>query len=238
MEDNDMHPARVLVVMAHPDDPEFSAGGTIARWAAAGSQVHYVIITDGSRGSSDPQMTSERLAAIRRAEQNQAAAILGAKGVTFLNYTDGLLYNTPELRRDLARHIRIHRPEVVITHDPRARIIGDKRINHPDHLAAGDTALDAIFPYARDRLCCPELEAEGLEPYKVQTVLLAMTDQTNFTVDITPTLETKLEALRAHRSQISDPEALAERLREWAAHTARNHDFQYGEAFWRINLDR
>jgi LmbE family N-acetylglucosaminyl deacetylase len=238
MEDNDLHPERALVIMAHPDDPEFSSGGTVAQWSREGCHVYYVIVTDGSKGSSDPDMTADELVRIRKSEQREAAQILGVRDVIFLGYVDGTIYNSPDLRVALARQIRTYRPEVVITHDPRARIIGDTRINHPDHLAVGDTVLDAIFPFARDRLCCPDLEAEGLAPHKVATVLLAMTGETNFSVDISNTLDAKINALTAHRSQIGDPDNLEIRIRERAEMQASDAGYQYAETFWRINLTR
>jgi LmbE family N-acetylglucosaminyl deacetylase len=238
MQEESLRPDRVLVIMAHPDDPEFSAGGTIAKWSSQGSEVVYVIVTDGSKGSDDLEITPEQLISTRKGEQTAAAELLGVRKVEFLDLPDSTVYNTPELRRSLTRQIRKYRPDLIITHDPRARVITDSRINHPDHLAVGDTTLDAIFPLARDRLTYPELEEEGLSPHKVMHILLSMTDQINFIVDITNTIDDKIEALRNHKSQIGDLENLASRIRERSKTMAKNTEFTYAEGFWRVNLTR
>ena len=145
-ENPELLPADALVIMAHPDDPEFSAGGTIARWTRAGVQVTYTIVTDGSKGLDDRQITSAELVARRAAEQRAAAAHLGVQHVDFLGFPDSEVYNTEDLRRALVRQIRRHKPDLVITHDPTARLIGSTRINHPDHLAVGDTVLTRCSP--------------------------------------------------------------------------------------------
>src|SRR5262245_10864499 len=152
----------VLVVMAHPDDAEFGCGGTIARWAAAGKEINYVLCTSGDKGSSDPDMSPYKLAQIRRVEQTNAAHTLGAKDVVFLSYEDGTLRNTIELRRDIVREIRRFRPDAVICQDPTMRFGGNRYLNHPDHRAAGDACLDAVYPSARDP------RAAGREPPAAQ----------------------------------------------------------------------
>lgn len=233
-----LHLKRALIVVAHPDDPEFPAGGTIARWVQNGARVVYVIVTDGGKGSGDPEITSDTLIGVRKAEQLAAARVLGVHEVVFLDYPDGGVYNTPELRRDLTRQIRLHRPDVLVTHDPTARILRDEWINHPDHLAVGDAALNAVFPLARDRLNYPEHEAEGLAPHKTFEVLLISTDQTNYCVDVGDTLELKIAALQEHRSQVEDPDELADRIRRRAAESAAGASFRYGECFRRISLRR
>jgi LmbE family N-acetylglucosaminyl deacetylase len=238
LETNDdiLHPKHVLIIVAHPDDPEFGAGGTIARWVRDGAQVSYVIVTDGSKGSNDHNITSDELVRLRHAEQKAAAKVLGVSEVVFLGYPDGQVYNTPELRRDLVRQIRLHRPDLVVTHDPTTRFVGDRYINHPDHRAVGDTALDAIFPLARDRFNFPEHEREGLLPHAVTHVLVRPTNEPNEWVDITDTMELKIAALREHRSQIGNPEALATRLRQRAQDDASGTPFAYAERFRRITL--
>ena len=227
---------RVLFIVAHPDDPDFGAGGTTARWVRCGAQVTYVIVTDGAKGSQDPQLVGARLSQIRQAEQRAAAQMLGVSQVLFLGYPDGEVYNTPQLRRDLVRQIRLHRPDLVVTHDPTARFIGHTWINHPDHRAVGDTALDAIFPLARDRLNFPEHEREGLAPHKVLNVFLTPTNEPNEWVDISETLDLKIAALWKHHSQIGDPEALAARIRQRAQDYAEGTPFTYAERFRHIAL--
>lgn len=175
---------------------------------------------------------------IRETEQQNAAAVLGVSEVVFLGYPDGGVFNTMELRRDLVRQIRKYRPDLVITHDPTARILGNDRINHPDHLAVGDTALNAVFPLARDRLSFPELLQEDLEPHKVMVVYLSMTALPNHTIDISGTLGKKIAALQEHKSQIGDPIKLAERITNFSREVAEGQPFENGEHFRRIALYR
>ncbi|WP_322797224.1 PIG-L deacetylase family protein [Tepidiforma sp.] len=231
----DFVPPSAMVVVAHPDDAEFMCAGTIAKWTAAGCRVVYVVITKGDKGSDDPEMTTERLARVREAEQRAAGAILGVQAFEFLGYPDGYLQPTLELRRDLARVIRRHRPHTVITFDPTNRFFSDTYVNHPDHRAAGDAALDAVFPTARDRLTFPELLVDGYEPWKVRQVWLAPAAQPNTWVDISATLEQKKQALLAHPSQLG-PEVV-----EFAESMARvagaAHGLEAAEAFRRIILE-
>jgi LmbE family N-acetylglucosaminyl deacetylase len=227
-----------LFLVAHPDDPEFYAAGTVARWVQGGARVVYVIATGGDKGSNDPGLTSAQLRRVRQAEQRAAARSLGVAEVTFLDYLDGEVYNTPALRQDLVRQIRLHRPDLVVTHDPTARFIGQERINHPDHIAVGDTALDAVFPLARDRFNFPAHEREGLAPHKVLHVFMMMTNQPNEWVDIDATLEAKIVALGEHRSQVGDLATLAERTRQRARDWAEGTAYTYAERFRRVSLKR
>jgi LmbE family N-acetylglucosaminyl deacetylase len=231
----------VMVVMAHPDDPEFGAGGTIAKWAQEGKEVIYVVVTSGDKGSSDPDMTSERLVKIREAEQQAAARRLGVHEVIFLRYTDGEVVPTLELRRDITRQLRRWRPDVVVTHNPTI-FFSDGYINHPDHRAVGEATLAAIFPTARDHLNFPEHKAEGLEPHKVQHVYMSFDPGASTFIDITETIDTKIEALREHKSQIGDREGFAERMKERAAEIAKRAREQgvaigeYAEAFRFVDM--
>ena len=205
----------MLGVFAHPDDPEFFAGGTFAKWAQDGAEITFVIATSGDKGSADPEMTSERLAEIREDEERQAAAALGVKDVVFLRYKDGELFPTMELRRDITRLIRLKKPDVVVTLDPTLYWRGTRSINHPDHRAIGAATLEAVFPTARDRLNFIEHERdEGLEPHKVNTIYIAGAAEPTLTVDVTDAIERQIESLRAHKSQISDMDKMAERIRE------------------------
>lgn len=231
-------PERVLVVCAHPDDPEFSAAGTIAKWSQTGARVTYIIVTDGSKGTSDPNMTSEELVKIREQEQRAAAEVLGVAEVVFLGYEDSGIVNNQALRRDIVQQIRLHRPDVLITHDPTARIMDNRSLNHTDHRTVGDTTLDAVYPLARDRLNFPEHEVEGLEPHKVLDIFLVSTNEPNFLVDITDTIDLKLAALRAHKSQIQEPEKVEEYLRKRNEKYAEGSSFTYGEWFRRVVLWR
>lgn len=228
-------PERAMFIYAHPDDVEFSGAGTAARWAQAGSDVIYVVITDGNVGTHEKGMTATRIAEIRRAEQEAAARVAGVQTCIFLGYHDGLLEPTLELRKDLVRLIRQHRPNVVICGDPSAYFPNNSRINHPDHRAAATAAIDATFPAAEMPLLYPELEADGLSPHKVNFVYISNSDKANYYVDITQTIDLKIEALRQHESQFDDwdPE---EPIKEWAAGLGEKVGFQYAEAFLRIAL--
>ncbi len=225
------HQERVLVVMAHPDDPEFACGGTIARWVREGKYVGYVLITSGDKGSDDPTMTRERLMDIRENEQRAAARVLGVHEVHFLRYPDGELYPTMELRRDIVYHIRRFRPDILVCQDPTAYYFGDYYINHPDHRAAGEAALAAVFPLARDHLNFPEHLEQGLPPHKVPVVYIATTPNPTTWVDITDFLDIKLEAILQHKSQVKDPEALIERWKERLRTLDENGRVRYREGF-------
>jgi LmbE family N-acetylglucosaminyl deacetylase len=208
-------PLKVMGVFAHPDDAVFFAGGTIAKFAQDGAEVTIVVATSGDKGSSDPTMTPDRLISIREAEERACNQILGVKEVIFLRYTDGELYPTLELRRDVTRLIRLKQPDIVIALDPTSYWFGSFGINHPDHRAIGAATIEAIYPTARDRLNFVEQEQlEGLSTHKVLTVYVAGSTQPDTKVDISDTLETKLLALKEHVSQISNPEETFERVRE------------------------
>lgn len=204
---------RVLVVLAHPDDPEFFCGGTVARWAAEGHHVTYCLLTRGERGADEPGVDLEALARRREDEQRQAAEVLGVREVLFLNHPDGYLNPSPDLRRDVVRVIRQIRPKTVVTCDPTNYY--SRFINHSDHRAAGQVTLDAVWPAARSALYFPELyDREGLAPCDVNEVYIAGAVHPDTTVDITEFFDRKLAALAKHRSQIDDLESLGNRLRE------------------------
>jgi LmbE family N-acetylglucosaminyl deacetylase len=231
-------PKRLMVIFAHPDDAEFSVAGTVAKWAAKGTEVTYLLCTSGDRGTSDPDMTPERLAELRQGEQLEAAEVLGVKTVLFLPYTDGMLQATLDLRRDITREIRRFKPDAVICPDPTVRYRGDGYLNHPDHRAAGDAALDAIFPTARDRLAFPELLVDHLEPHAVKYVYISGAAEPNTWVDISETIDLKLEALRKHVSQVGKwaPEQLAERIQGWARENGKAKGIAYAEVFRLMTL--
>lgn len=230
----------VLVVMAHPDDAEFGCGGTIATWAAAGKEINYVLCTSGDKGSSDPTISPFQLAQIRRREQINAAHALGAKEVVFLSHVDGTLQNTIELRRDIVREIRRFKPDTVICQDPMTRWSGNRYLNHPDHRAAGDACLDAIYPSARDPHVFSELLIENLLPHKVREVYVSSQTNADVWVDVSACFDRKLEGLRQHESQVGERwESVVERVRERsrALALANNLPFEYAEGFKYFRID-
>jgi LmbE family N-acetylglucosaminyl deacetylase len=224
-----------MVIIAHPDDAEFTCAGTVARWIKEGHPVIYVICTDGSRGSNDPGMPPEVMAPIRRAEQSEAARILGVQEVIFLDHEDGTLQPTLELRCELTRLIRRFKPDAVICGDPTRIFSRDVYINHPDHRAAAEAAIYAIFPSAVTRHIFPQLLEEGLEPHKVQEVYLYAPPEASDWVDISDTIDLKMAALKAHRSQVA-PEYVDQRIREWNGELGRLHGVAYAEEFRKIVL--
>ncbi|HRF96569.1 MAG TPA: PIG-L family deacetylase [Aggregatilineales bacterium] len=208
-------PLRVMAIYAHPDDPEFFSGGALARWASEGADVSIVLATSGDKGSEVPDMTHERLIAIREEEERNAAKALGAKEVIFLRYPDGELQPTLQLRKELTRLIRMKKPDIVVTCDPTVFWMGTTYINHPDHRAIGTATIEAVFPTARDRLNFIEMERdEGLTTHKVKYVYLAVPNEPTVNIDITAHIETKIASLREHKSQIADMEGMATRVRE------------------------
>lgn len=228
---------RILVVLAHPDDPEFFCGASVARWTAAGHEVIYCLLTCGDKGTNDRSMTSEQLCAIRHREQKAAAAVLGVHEVQFLGYPDGYLAPDLELRRAITRIIRRLKPDILVTCDPTTLYSGSNRLNHPDHRAAGQATLDAVYPAARDHLNFIELwKDEGLEPHNVREVWVCGTLQPELLLDVTLFWETKIRALFEHQSQIGEPQALAERMRARFAPDSTAEKPRYEEGFRRIIL--
>lgn len=226
---------RGMVVVAHPDDAEWSCSGTVAKWCAEGWEVVYLLCTDGSKGSDDPNMTSEKLVKIRKQEQLNAGKVLGLRKVVFLGYEDAMLQPTLELRRDIAREIRRYKPDVLICMNPTRRLSGDGYLGHPDHFVAGEATLAAIYPTARDRLTFPELLEEGLEPHKVREVWVMSDENADQYVDVTSYMDIAVEALKQHKSQVSDEDADTH-LRNWRREIGERVGFEYAEAFKRFRL--
>jgi LmbE family N-acetylglucosaminyl deacetylase len=198
----ELTPITVLGIAAHPDDLDFGAGGTVAKWAAAGARVYFLVLTSGGKGAADPQTDVPALIALRQAEQQAAAKILGVAEVIFGGFEDGALENSIATKHEICRAIRRLRPEVVIGFDPTYVYSAQHGfINHPDHRAAGQATLDAVYPFARDALSFPELLAEGLEPHITPTLLLMRPDATNYSQNVTGFLSHKRKALAAHASQ-------------------------------------
>jgi LmbE family N-acetylglucosaminyl deacetylase len=241
VESTNENPKRVMVIVAHPDDADFMASGTLAKWAREGSEVYYVLCTSGDKGTSDPDIKPEDLAITREKEQRAAAAVVGAKDVVFLRYPDGMLQNTIELRKDMVRQIRRLKPDVLVCQDPTNRY-SDGYINHPDHRAAGDTALDAVFPSARDYHMFPELVTEeGLMPHKILEIYLgAQGANATVWVDIADTIDVKVAALREHKSQVGEDQerldGMEKRIKERSAEVGSAHALSYAESFKYIRL--
>ncbi len=233
-------PLRVLVVLAHPDDPEFYCGGTVARWVSEGAEVTYCLLTRGDKGDDDVGTDSELLAQKRMSEQRMAAEVLGVKNVIFFDHPDGYLTPDLTLRRDVVRVIRQVRPEIIVTCDPTNFFPSDRYINHSDHRAAGQATLDAVFPAAGSGLYFPELlQEEGLKPHKVEQVYVAGAQHPNTIVNVTKFLGKKIAALKEHASQIPNMEELEETLRNRMLDTDSPPDApRYIERFMRIDLRR
>jgi LmbE family N-acetylglucosaminyl deacetylase len=230
---------RVLGVFAHPDDPEFGAGGTFGKLAMDGANVTYVICTDGSQGGEDPKQKDADLAAIREREQRAAARVLGVKKVEFLGHKDGHLSHNLSLRRDIVRMIRKHRPDLVITHFLGRVLDAPIGGSHPDHLAVGEATLAAVYPDSRNPRAFRSLLKDGLEPHKVSEVWIPYWSLGDHFVDITKSLPLKLEALKKHRSQVAKPgqewdyeKMLKKRHRE----IGKKGGFRYAESFKRIKI--
>jgi LmbE family N-acetylglucosaminyl deacetylase len=228
-----------LGVAAHPDDLDFSSSGTFAKWAKEGAECYYLICTNGCKGSDDPKMTEKKLVETRRKEQTSAGKVLGLKDVFFLDHNDTELVADLALKKEIVRHIRKLKPDVVVTLDPTFLYSTERRggfVNHTDHRAAGLAAMDAVYPMARDRLTFKELEEEGLEPHKVKQLYFVSFGNGKEVIDISGSIDTKIEALRCHKSQIS--ESSLEWVKEWAKEAAKGSDYTYAERFVRLNLER
>ncbi len=227
-------PQRILVILAHPDDPEFFCGATLARWARAGHHITYYLLTCGDKGFNDftdpTRLTPADLCISRYDEQHAAGRVIGVQAIHFLDFPDGYLVPDLNLRREIVRIIRQEKPDILVTCDPQ-NLFALYGINHPDHRAAGQAVLDAVFPAAGNRAYFPELLEEGLEPHMPKEVWCALTNQPNVVLDVTDTWPIKLEALLCHRSQIGDVEAFKKRMA--ARHTEDSTDEQprYEEKF-------
>lgn len=226
-------PVDLMVITAHPDDAEFGAAGTVARWTAEGKTAVYVVCTNGDKGTSDRSLTPEKLTPIRQQEQRSACAELGVDEVVFLGYEDQTLEETPEFRKHIVEMIRTYRPHTVITLDPYRRYLW-----HRDHRIVGQVVMDAVFPFARDHMAYPDLLAQGLEPHKVATLLFFGAEDINYYCDITDTFDNKLSALRCHQSQVSGlgNGDLKGWLQKRCRLLAKGSDYDLAEAFHKITL--
>src|SRR5437762_6675119 len=230
---------RVMMVSAHPDDPDFGAGGAIARLADSGADVTYVIVTDGRQGGEDPNQKDSELVAIRAKEQRAAARVLGVKRVEFLGYKDGHLAPDLGLRRDIVRMIRKYKPELVITHIPGRVLEAPMGGSHPDHLAVGEATMAAVYPGSPDRRALRSLLKQGFKPHEVKEVWIPFWTQGDYLVDITPTLDRKIEALRKHKSQLAKPGRewdVEKFMRKRHRDVGKKGGYQYAESFKRITV--
>lgn len=242
----------ILAIGAHPDDIDIGCSGSVAKWIAEGTQVFYLILTDGSKGSEDAKISSQELTEIRKAEQQKAADFLGVKKVFFLDFVDGELENTLELRKQIVKIIRQIKPTTVICWDPTLYYDESRMfVNHPDHRISGEATMDCVYPFARNARTFPELLDEGLEPHVVEELLIMNFSKANYFVDISGTIDKKLEALACHKSQFTDIKKFTEMIREMnkmvgqKARLASTNDSEsrrakpkvdYAEGFVRITL--
>lgn len=223
---------KVLVVVAHPDDAEFGCGASLAKWAREGREVRLLLCTNGDKGTSDRSLTSPQIAAIRAVEAAEAGKALGLVGVDILGHPDGFLQETVELQEKVVRAIRTFQPDVVVCQDPTRRIGGVAQ--HRDHRVAGSITLDSVYPAARDFLNFPEHLAEGIEPWKVAEVWITGAEHPDVFVDVSETIDAKIESLRCHKSQIGDMDAIATRLREGVETVGKAAGLPMAESFKRI----
>jgi len=229
-------PQNILVLLAHPDDPEFFCGATLAKWARAGHHLTYQLLTCGDKGFNDSttaDMTPDALCAIRHEEQHAAARVIGAEAVHIMNNPDGYLVPDLDLRREIVRVIRKFKPDILVTCDPQ-NLFATYGINHPDHRAAGQVVLDAVFPAAGNKEYFPELITEGYQPHMPNEVWCALTQQPDTIIDVTDTWLTKLEALLAHKTQIGDVEKFKERMLSRHTKDSTDENPRYEEKFRRI----
>ena len=237
---NEYIPQRVMSIHAHPDDQEFSVAGTLAKWAQAGCEIISVIITSGDSGSNDPAKDGSYkpvLAELREKEQLAANDLIGVKETVFLHYPDGELEPTIALRKELTRLIRQFKPDTVLAGNPEAWFYGDEYLNHPDHRAAARAACEAAFPSAGSRLMFADLLSAGYEPHDVKRLYVHGTEKSNAWIDITETMDLKINALQQHASQI-DPDEVGKWMREWAEEEAKDKDMKYAESYRVMILKR
>lgn len=234
-------PGRVLLIQAHPDDAEFSCAATIAKWSAAGAEIHYCSITSGDKGSADAEMSGVTLANMREKEQRAAGEVIGLASITFLGYPDAMLMPDLNLRRELVRVMRRIRPAALVCQDPTMRFARREYINHPDHIAAGEASLAAVFPSVRDRMTFPELLQEGLEPHEIPDIYIYGAAAPDCWIDISTAIDTKIDALKKYASQLGDWDP-TDMMYEWARTSATGHPNapegfgEYAEAFKYIHL--
>lgn len=224
-------PQKILVILAHPDDPEFFCGGTLAHWAKAGHDIVYLLLTNGDKGGGS-NLTPAILSEIRQNEQKEAAAVIGARRVEFLGKEDGYLEPSIELRKEIVRVIRLEKPDILVTCDPTLLYNKLGRVNHPDHRAAGQVVLDSIFPAAGNAHYFPDLlTVEGLPPHTPKEVWVSLPNMPTITLDVTDVWDIKLNALKKHKSQIGDPLEFEKRMRSRHTEDSTDENPRFEEYF-------
>lgn len=230
---------RILVILAHPDDPEFFCGATIAKWVQDGHTVSYCLLTKGDKGVNENFKSNKNIREIRVAEQKKAASKLGVEEITFLDVEDGYVVPDLKLRRKITAVIRKSKPNIVVTCDPTNYFIRETYINHPDHRAAGQVTIDAVFPAAQNPYFFPELMANNdLSPHHVEEVWLSLAKEPNVILDVSDTWQQKVSALLAHQSQIGDRDAFIRKMQERHTEDSSVDSPRYEEAFRRIDLKK
>lgn len=229
----------VLAVGAHPDDIDIGCSGTVAKFIKEGAEVFYLVLTDGSKGSEDPHISSQELFKIRQVEQQKAADILGVKKIFFLDFVDGELENNHALKKQIVKITRQIKPTTVICWDPTFYYDEQRHmINHPDHRIGGEAVMDCVYPFARNARTYPELLDEGLEPHVVDELLIINFSKANFFVDITETVDKKAAAIESHKSQFKEAEKIGEKLKQMSKMIGQKAEpkMEYAESFIRILL--
>jgi LmbE family N-acetylglucosaminyl deacetylase len=227
---------KILVILAHPDDPEYFCGATIAKWTQEGHNVDYYLFTKGEKGINDNYRITKNIISIREKEQKFAAEVLGVKSVQYLSYKDGMLVPNLEARKNIVRIIRALRPDIVVTCDPTNYYLNDNYLNHPDHRAAGQIVVDAVFPAPQNELYFPELLSEQLYPHHIEEVWLSLPKEANITLDVTETWPLKVQALEEHISQIGDIVKFRAHMASKAAFKDKNNIPHFEEKFYRIKF--
>jgi LmbE family N-acetylglucosaminyl deacetylase len=226
---------RILVILAHPDDPEYFCGASLARWISAGHSVEYCLFTRGERGGNEEIISPKVISTYREKEQKSAAKVLGVKSVSFLDFEDGYLEPSLDARKQVVRAIRYSKPDIVVTCDPTNIFHRENYLNHPDHLAAGKIVLEAVFPAAGNPLFFPELiNDEGLDAHEIKELWISLTNQPDIVLDVTDFWDAKINALHEHRSQIGELKAFDQRMRSRRTLDSTDEHPRYEEKFRRI----